>query len=195
MFTCAAFTHAQCILIINSIYSPIFLLANCALFISSVLNAPCQSTAMASSWLPSPWKSRRGRRVDPERTVDDLVRKYYTTNQQSTSDILREILGSPEQASLLFSAFRRQVSLIKCRSQAFEDGQITTYDRALLKLSKNGENLTDTGALELYLTEFLGIVPISPTSQSRAILAKQLDLESVLSRGMYPRVLLFSELL
>ncbi|GAB1193789.1 hypothetical protein APSETT444_003018 [Aspergillus pseudonomiae] len=138
---------------------------------------------MASSWLPSPWKSRRERRADPERTVDELVQKYYRTNQPSTNDILREILGSPEQASLLFSALRRQVSLIKCRSQSFEDGQITTYDRALLELSRNGENLTETGALELYLTEFLGIVPISPTSQSRAILAKQLELESVLNRA------------
>ncbi|KAE8131694.1 hypothetical protein BDV38DRAFT_12969 [Aspergillus pseudotamarii] len=138
---------------------------------------------MASSWLPSPWRIHRERRVDPERTVDELVRKYYTIDQQSTNDILREILGSPEQASLLFNALRRQVSLIKCRSQAFEDGQITTYDRALLKLSRNGENLTDTGALELYLTEFLGIVPISPASQSRAILAKQLELENVLSRA------------
>ena len=150
---------------------------------------------MASSWLPSPWKSRRERRADPERTVDELVQKYYRTNQPSTNDILREILGSPEQASLLFSALRRQVSLIKCRSQSFEDGQITTYDRALLELSRNGENLTETGALELYLTEFLGIVPISPTSQSRAILAKQLELESVLNRGSYSRILQFIELL
>ncbi|KAE8375577.1 hypothetical protein BDV26DRAFT_294881 [Aspergillus bertholletiae] len=138
---------------------------------------------MASSWLPSAGDGHQERRVDPERTAEDLVRKYYRINRPNTNDILREILGSPEQASLLFSALRRQVSLIKCRSQSFEDGQITTYDRALLKLSRNGDNLTDTGALELYLTEFLGIVPISPTSQSRAILAKQLELESVLSRA------------
>ncbi|KAE8350070.1 hypothetical protein BDV28DRAFT_151282 [Aspergillus coremiiformis] len=141
---------------------------------------------MASSWLPSPRKQYREIRAHQERKADDLARKYYKIDRPNTNAILNDILGDPEQSSLLFSALRRQVSLIRCRSQTFEDGQVTTYDRALLKLSRNGENLADTGVLELYLTEYLGIVPISPVSQSKNILAKHLELESVLRKAFTP---------
>ncbi|KAB8233783.1 uncharacterized protein BDW43DRAFT_310792 [Aspergillus alliaceus] len=141
---------------------------------------------MASSWFPSPRRENRGKRAPQEKRVDELVYKYYKISRPNTNDILRDILKSPEQSSLLFSALRRQVSLIKCRSQAFEDGQITTYDRALVKLSRDGENLTDTGALELYLTEYLGIVPMTPVCQGKDILARHLELESVLRKASAP---------
>ncbi|KAF7592920.1 hypothetical protein BBP40_012241 [Aspergillus hancockii] len=136
---------------------------------------------MASSWVPPGNYEKKGYQ---ERLVDEIVYRYYRIDQPNT--VLRDILRDTEQSSLLLSALRRQISLIKCRSQTFNDGQITTYDRALLKLSRNGENLTDMGALELYLNEYLGVVPIFPATQSQGILAQRLKLESVLRKAAAP---------
>ena len=115
-----------------------------------------------------------------ERKVDDLVRKY--TKIPEPRPVLRDVLHRPEQSSLLIDAVGRQVSLIRCRSQAFDDGQVTVYDRALLVLSKDGKDLVDTGALELYLTEFLGLVPICGAANVEDAVAKHVELQSGLNQ-------------
>ncbi|KAI9930323.1 hypothetical protein ASPWEDRAFT_182342 [Aspergillus wentii DTO 134E9] len=116
-----------------------------------------------------------------QRLVDELVRKYYKKTEPSP--VLRDILQKSEDSSLLIQALRRQVSLVKCRSQAFEDSQITIYDRALLVLSKYGDDPEGLGALELYLTEFLGVVPIGAVSEGKDIVVKHIGLQSVLSKS------------
>lgn len=88
------------------------------------------------------------------RQVDKLVHAYGKTKDPSAS--LRDVLRKPDQASLLINALGRQISLIKSRSLAFDDGQVTVYDRALLELSQDGRDLADNGALELFVTEYLG---------------------------------------
>ena len=115
-----------------------------------------------------------------ERKVDDLVRKYIKIPEPRP--VLRDVLHRPEQSSLLIDAVGRQVSLIRCRSQAFDDGQVTVYDRALLVLSKDGKDLVGTGALELYLTEFLGLVPICGASNVEDAVAKHVELQSGLNQ-------------
>lgn len=116
-----------------------------------------------------------------ESKVDELVRKY--TKVPESSQIIQHILKHDDESALIFQAIRRQVALIRCRSQAPEDDQITIYDRALLILTRYGEEPGDFGALELYMTEFLGIVPISPASQSKDILSRHAELQAVLNRG------------
>lgn len=86
--------------------------------------------------------------------VDELVHAYGKTKDPSAP--LRDVLRKPEQTSLLIYALGRQISLIKSRSLAFDDGQVTVYDRALLELSQDGRDLADNGALELFVTEYLG---------------------------------------
>lgn len=136
-------------------------------------------TTMASSWIPI-HDTRSSQEKDPK--TDAIVRRYHKSSL--TNPVLHEILKNPEESSLLLDAVRRQVSLIKCRSQDFEDGQVTIYDRALLILTNNGENMTDLGARELYLTEFLGIVPIGPVAPSKDIVARHVALQSKLTKGM-----------
>lgn len=127
-----------------------------------------------------------------ERKVDDLVRKY--TKIAEPRPVLRDVLHRPEQSSLLIDALARQVALIRCRSQAFDDGQVTVYDRALLVLSKDGKNLVDTGALELYLTEFLGVVPICGAANVEDAVARHVELQRGLNKRLSIFPLLFSVL-
>ncbi|KAL4919543.1 major facilitator superfamily domain-containing protein [Aspergillus aurantiobrunneus] len=120
----------------------------------------------------------RARGDGPQKRVDELVRKYRRPNDPSP--IMLDIFNNPEAYSILIGALRRQVSLAKCRSQDFEDCQVTIYDRALLILTNYGESATDPRALELYLTEFLGIVPIAPIADGMEAVSRHLNLQNVL---------------
>lgn len=111
------------------------------------------------------------------RQVDELVRTYSKTKDPSAP--LRDILRRPEQASLLVHAVGRQISLIKNRSLAFDDGQVTVYDRALLVLSQDGRALTDHRALELFATEYLGML----ASAHNASEMKNIEAQYALCRG------------
>ncbi|RAL04715.1 uncharacterized protein BO80DRAFT_347360 [Aspergillus ibericus CBS 121593] len=115
-----------------------------------------------------------------QRKVDELVQKYDRITEPSP--VLREILRDSEGLASLVHAIRRQVSLVRCRSQDPEDAQITIYDHALLVLSNYGDDPRDTGALELYLTEFLGIVPISTVFQARKSIDGHVTLRNVVTK-------------
>ncbi|KAI9036378.1 uncharacterized protein KD926_002032 [Aspergillus affinis] len=115
-----------------------------------------------------------------ESKVDELVRKYIKVSEPGPA--LRHILNNGDESALIFQAIRRQVALIRCRSQSPENDQITIYDRALLILTRYGEDPRDFGALEFYMTEFLGIVPIFPESQSKDILSQHAELQAIVNR-------------
>lgn len=118
-----------------------------------------------------------------QKKVDELVHKYQTIDHPSP--VMLEILNDPDGYSILVGALRRQISLAKCRSQDFEDCQVTIYDRVLLVLSNYGESPTDLGALELYLTEFLGVVPIIRTMDGKETVSKHVELQNVLDKGTH----------
>lgn len=127
-------------------------------------------------------KSSRRTGISQQKRVDELVHKYFKI--KCPSPVLRDILKSTEKSDLLVSAVRLQVSLARCRSQEFADGQVTIYDKALLTLSRNGDEPAELSVLELYLTEYLGIVPISNTSHSLDIVTKRLGLHQALSKSL-----------
>ncbi|KAH0844363.1 hypothetical protein AYO21_00832 [Fonsecaea monophora] len=56
-----------------------------------------------------------------------------------------------------FDLFDRQVELIKSRSQAFEDGHVTVFDKSLLILTQNGQHLNNPAAIKYYCKEYLNI--------------------------------------
>ncbi|PKY05480.1 hypothetical protein P168DRAFT_340888 [Aspergillus campestris IBT 28561] len=134
---------------------------------------------------PSHSRSRHSRRdhhhQHQDRNLDDLIRRYTQTTQPSP--VLADILRSSRESSLLVSALRRQVSLIKCRSPDPRDNQVTVYDRALMELSRSGDDPRHLGALELYLTEYLGIVPIAPFQQGRDVARECVDVEMTFGRA------------
>ncbi|KAL4968437.1 uncharacterized protein BDV14DRAFT_197217 [Aspergillus stella-maris] len=116
-----------------------------------------------------------------QRALDELLRKYRQND--APSPIMLELFNDHDSYSVILDALRRQISLAKCRSQEFEDCQITIYDRALLILSNYGQSATDPGALELYLTEYLGIVPFASLTNDKEVVAKQVQLQNVLDRA------------
>src|SRR5436190_5092925 len=93
--------------------------------------------------------------ANPEEQVAVLVEKYASITL--LNPIVLELLNTTEHFRLLYEVFDHYLALIKSRSQAFEDGHITVYDKALLHLSRNGNDLYNLGALELYLDEVVGV--------------------------------------
>lgn len=118
--------------------------------------------------------------ADLARKVDDLARRYL--NPKHPTPILREIILVPEQFTLLVDAITRQVSLIKCRSSSFEDGQVSIYDKALLWLTGMGTDPTNLGALEFYLTEFIGVVPICSLSEGKRAVESHIKLHGIITK-------------
>ncbi|PLN82088.1 hypothetical protein BDW42DRAFT_85675 [Aspergillus taichungensis] len=132
---------------------------------------------------PSHSRSRYFRRDyhhHQDRSLEDLIRRYAQTTQPSP--VLTDILRSTRESSLLVSALRRQVSLIKCRSSDPRDNQVTVYDKALMELSRSGDDPRHLGALELYLTEYWGIVPIAPFVQSMDVAGECAEAQEVFAR-------------
>ncbi|ODM19628.1 hypothetical protein SI65_04613 [Aspergillus cristatus] len=109
--------------------------------------------------------------------VDSLVHKYQ---KASPSPVFLDLLHKPDQYALLVNAIYRQISLIKRRSQALEDCQITIYDKALLELSMEGCYPIQTGVVELYLAEFLGLDETEKEDVKDA-LGKHVALQNVLN--------------
>lgn len=107
----------------------------------------------------------------------DLVSKYKDIKEPRP--VLREILGKPETYRLLWEIIVHQLALIKSRSQAFEDSHITVYDKALLMLSKNGSDISNAGALELYIEEFMGISQKKHAQAIDEILEKHIALKAL----------------
>lgn len=123
----------------------------------------------------------RTRGDGPQKRVDELVRKYRRVSNPSS--IMLEVFNNPDSYSILVASLRRHLALVKCRSPEFEDCQVTIYDRALLILSDYGESPTGPGVVELYLTEFLGIVPIAPVADGKKAVSNHVGLQSILDRG------------
>ncbi|KAJ0414953.1 hypothetical protein BJY00DRAFT_318353 [Aspergillus carlsbadensis] len=127
-----------------------------------------------------PSLAHRPRLENSQKKVDELIRKYRSAD--GPSPVMLELINNPDSYSILVNALRRQISLIKCRSQDFEDCQITVYDKTLLILSNHGDRVTDPSVLEIYLTEFLGVVPIAPQTDGKETVANHVELENVLER-------------
>ncbi|EXJ76728.1 uncharacterized protein A1O5_01236 [Cladophialophora psammophila CBS 110553] len=56
-----------------------------------------------------------------------------------------------------FDLVERQIELIKSRSQAFEDGHVSVFDKVLLILTQNGNNLNNPAAISFYCKEYLNV--------------------------------------
>ncbi len=77
--------------------------------------------------------------------------------QQTTvlSPSLAAYLAKPKQKTLFLEVFSRNLELLKSRSQSFDDGHVTVYDKALLMLTRNGNDLENPAAIHFYCEEFL----------------------------------------
>lgn len=88
-----------------------------------------------------------------------------------------------ENCNDFFTAFMRQVNLIKSRSQAFEDCHVTVFDKVLLELTQNGNNLKNAPAVRYFCEEFLGIPSNASGVQKTAMLAGAINASSLEDPG------------
>lgn len=82
-----------------------------------------------------------------------------------------------------FDGFSRKVELIRSRTQAFEVCHVTVFDKVLLALTKNGNDLNTTPAIAYYCEEFLGIPSGISLSRKDEIVSHMLQIPAVLAQG------------
>lgn len=76
---------------------------------------------------------------------------------QGLSTAVTKFFEKPIQKKVFFEVLARQVQLLQTRSQAWEDGHVTVYDKVLLDLTQNGTDLDNPAAVEYFCQEFLGV--------------------------------------
>jgi hypothetical protein len=92
-------------------------------------------------------------------------------------------LNQPAQKILFSQIFTRQIELLKSRSQAFEDCHVTVYDKTLLTLTRNGNDLENPTAIVYFCEEYLGIHNYGSPVASRRVLQQSVTLPALLSQG------------
>lgn len=116
----------------------------------------------------------------PEQEVEGLVRNAQKIDLID-GDIASVVFNN---TTSFFGGFLRRIELLKSRSQAFEDGHVTVYDKALLILTRNGNELNHPPAIAFYCEEFLGIPNRASSGYKRSILESSMISHSARSQGM-----------
>ncbi|KAJ5812821.1 hypothetical protein N7447_009844 [Penicillium robsamsonii] len=117
---------------------------------------------------------------------DSLYLKWSVV--MNPSEILQELVGNREHARALFHGLRRQVKSIRHRSQSYDDGQVTIYDRVLLRLYDEGHTMQHYGLLEFYLAEYLGTKNCHSEDESNAVIAAHFAAQHILDNGPIPKI-------
>jgi hypothetical protein len=94
-------------------------------------------------------------------------------------------LQNANQKRLFLEVFLRHIQLLKSRSQAFEDAHITVYDKALLTLTSNGNELDSPAAIQYFCEEFLGIDTSDDPRVAQKALETSINVRGTLEQGKY----------
>ncbi|KAJ5194959.1 uncharacterized protein N7498_008397 [Penicillium cinerascens] len=73
------------------------------------------------------------------------------------SEILKKILDDRTDSKLLYHAIRRHVFFLVQRGVKYEDGEITFYDKILMKHFNDGLPMKNIGLLELFIDNYAAI--------------------------------------
>jgi hypothetical protein len=118
----------------------------------------------------------------PGDEVPQLVAKAQVT---PFSPAIFVCLQNPNQKRLFLEVFLRHIQLLKSRSQAFEDAHITVYDKALLTLTRNGNELDSPAAIQYFCKEFLGIDTSGDPQVAQKALETSIKVQDTLEQGKY----------
>ncbi|EFR02402.1 hypothetical protein MGYG_09082 [Nannizzia gypsea CBS 118893] len=122
-------------------------------------------------------KPKDSRLASLDQEVNALVHTYQAIKTPRT---VIHLSKTPGYWELFNHVFEYHIGLIKTRSQDFEDGQITVYDKALLILTDNGNSLSHFGAMELFKDEILGIRNDNDMGKLDALFSKNIALRAIL---------------
>lgn len=117
--------------------------------------------------------SAGGPRGPPE-DVEQLLAQARTVDKIDPT--VHSFISSNRKAFL--EVFSRRVSLIKSRSQSFQDCQVTIFDKALLELTQNGHVLISAASVYFFCKEFLAISSNASDSQKLSALSDALVLST-----------------
>ncbi|CAI7595081.1 unnamed protein product [Penicillium discolor] len=112
---------------------------------------------------------------------DSLYLKWSAA--MNPSELLKELVGNREHARTLFHGLRRQVKSIRHRSQSYDDGQVTIYDRVLLRLYDEGHTMQHYGLLEFYLAEYLEAKNCHSEEENNSVIAAHFAAQRILDNG------------
>ncbi|KAJ5782619.1 hypothetical protein N7457_004393 [Penicillium paradoxum] len=101
----------------------------------------------------------------------------------SPSDVLHELLSNSDHARTLFHGLRRQVESLRRRSLSYDDGEVTIYDRVLLRLYDDGHTMEHYGLFEFYLAEHLGTQDCGSEKVINSVIAAHFAAQRVLDDG------------
>jgi hypothetical protein len=118
----------------------------------------------------------------PADEVPQLVAKAQVT---PFSPAIFTCLQNAKQKRLFLEVFLRHIQLLKSRSQAFEDAHVTVYDKTLLTLTRNGNQLDSPAAIQYFCEEFLGIDTSSDPPVVRKALETSIRVQGTLEQGNY----------
>lgn len=113
---------------------------------------------------------------------DSLYLKWSAV--MNPSNILHNLVDNSEHARLLFHGLRRKVGFLRRRSQTYDDGQVSIYDRVLLRLYDDGHTMQDYGLLEFYLAEYLGTKNCCSEEEVNSIVAAHFAAQRILDNGL-----------
>jgi hypothetical protein len=121
-------------------------------------------------------------RQNPADEVPQLVAKAQVAD---LSPAISACLRNSKQKRLLLDVFSRHIELLKSRSQAFEDGHITVYDKALLNLTRNGNDLESPHAIQYFCEDFLGIDTSGDLQTAQRALENSINIQGALEQGKH----------
>lgn len=115
----------------------------------------------------------------PAEEVDNILRQAQQIDH--LDPIFDAIVSNNPDA--FFDGFSRKVELIKSRTQAFEVCHVTVFDKVLLALTQNGNDLNTAPAISYFCDEFLGIPSGMSLSRKDEIVAHALHIPGALTQG------------
>ena len=149
------------------------------------LALPIFSTMISSTNYANGMVSIETKRIMPRGVrgkEDSLYLKWSTV--MNPSELLKELIGNRDHARALFHGLRRQVNSIRHRSQSYDDGQVTIYDRVLLRLYDEGHTMQHYGLLEFYLAEYLETKNCHSGEESNSVIAAHFAAQRILDNGL-----------
>lgn len=117
---------------------------------------------------------------------EDELYDFYGSMKEPSS-VLKPILADHANARLLRCAAQRQVFVILRRSEKYEDGQVSIYDKVLVKLWVNEQTLQSMGLLSLFVREYLGGKIAKTAEEETAIVSGCIAAMEIVENGTSPR--------
>lgn len=102
------------------------------------------------------------------------------------SEILKKILDDRTDSKLLYHAIRRHVFFLAQRGVKYEDGEITFYDKILMKHFNDGLPMKNIGLLELFIDNYAAIRDKNSAVDKETAVSAYLTAQKIIDDGTSP---------